>query len=52
MNMTFDTGFTGAIKISENNFDHQNAKIKSVETYGANSVGAFGTGKTAIFILF
>ncbi|KQK25579.1 hypothetical protein AR438_08205 [Chryseobacterium aquaticum] len=45
MNMTFDTGFTGAIKISENNFDHQNAKVKSVETYGANSVGAFGTGK-------
>lgn len=45
MNMTFDTGFTGAIKISENNFDPQNTKVKSVETYGANSVGAFGTGK-------
>lgn len=45
MNLTFDTGFTGSIKISENNYDPKNEKVKSVETYGVNSVGAFGTGK-------
>ncbi|MBW7674372.1 aspartyl protease family protein [Chryseobacterium chendengshani] len=45
MNLTFDTGFTGGIKISENNYDPQNGKVQSVETYGVNSVGAYGTGK-------
>lgn len=45
INMTFDTGFTGRIKISENNYDPKNGKVKFVETYGVNSVGAFGTGK-------
>lgn len=45
INLTFDTGFTGGVKISDNNYDPQNGKVKSVETYGVNSVGAFGTGK-------
>ncbi|CAD7815933.1 hypothetical protein CHRY9390_03067 [Chryseobacterium aquaeductus] len=45
MNLTFDTGFTGSIKILENNYDPKNGAVKSVETYGMNSVGAFGTGK-------
>lgn len=45
MNLTFDTGFTGSIKIAENNYDPKNGKVKFVETYGVNSVGAFGTGK-------
>lgn len=45
INLTFDTGFTGSIKIAENNYDPKNGKVKFVETYGVNSVGAFGTGK-------
>ena len=45
INLTFDTGFTGSIKIAENNYDPKNVKVKFVETYGVNSVGAFGTGK-------
>lgn len=45
INLTFDTGFTGSIKISQNNYDPKNGKVKFVETYGVNSVGAFGTGK-------
>ena len=45
INLTFDTGFTGGIKISDSNYDPQNRKVQSVETYGVNSVGAYGTGK-------
>lgn len=45
INITFDTGFTGGIKISDSNYDPQNRKVQSVETYGVNSVGAYGTGK-------
>lgn len=45
INLTFDTGFTGSIKISQNNYDPKTAQVKAVETYGVNSVGAFGTGK-------
>ncbi len=45
INLTFDTGFTGGIKISDSNYDPKNTKVKSLETYGVNSVGAFGAGK-------
>ncbi len=45
INLNFDTGFTGAIKISDDNFDKQSGKVKFIETYGVNSVGAFGTAK-------
>lgn len=44
INVTFDTGFTGSIKIAENHFDPKTAGVKSVETFGVSSVGAFGTG--------
>jgi predicted aspartyl protease len=45
INLTFDTGFTGGIKIADSNYDPKNGKVKSIESYGVNSVGAFGTGK-------
>lgn len=45
INLTFDTGFTGGIKISEGNYDPKNTEVKFVKTYGISSVGAFGAGK-------
>ncbi len=45
INLTFDTGFTGTFRISNTEYDPTNAKVKSVETYGTASVGAFGAGK-------
>ena len=45
INMTFDTGFTGGIKISDSNFDPKNTMVKYLETFGMNSVGAYGAGK-------
>jgi len=45
INMTFDTGFTGEIKISDSNFDPKNTTVKYLETFGMNSVGAYGAGK-------
>ncbi|MCX8532667.1 aspartyl protease family protein [Chryseobacterium luquanense] len=45
INLTFDTGFTGGIKISDSEYNSKNATVKSVESFGINSVGAFGAGK-------
>lgn len=45
INMTFDTGFTGSIKIADNNFDPKNTNVIYLETFGMNSVGAYGAGK-------
>ncbi|MFY1046133.1 retropepsin-like aspartic protease [Chryseobacterium sp. GP-SGM7] len=45
INLTFDTGFTGSIKISDGEYNPKNTTVKSVETFGVNSVGAFGAGK-------
>ncbi|MFP3590533.1 aspartyl protease family protein [Chryseobacterium sp. SIMBA_038] len=42
--LTFDTGFTGRLKISDSNYNSKKVK-QAVETYGTNSVGAFGAGK-------
>jgi predicted aspartyl protease len=43
--LTFDTGFTGTVRISDKDYDAKNSKVKSVETYGTASIGAFGAGK-------
>lgn len=45
INLTFDTGFTGSIKISDNSYDPKNSGAKFIESYGNVSVGAFGTAK-------
>lgn len=45
INLTFDTGFTGGIKILDSEYDSKNTTVKSVETFGVNSIGAFGAGK-------
>ncbi|MFL9832641.1 aspartyl protease family protein [Chryseobacterium terrae] len=45
IDLTFDTGFSGTLKISNNEFDAKNAKVQFIETYGTTAVGAFGAGK-------
>ncbi|MCD1117359.1 aspartyl protease family protein [Chryseobacterium turcicum] len=45
INLTFDTGFTGTVRISNQEYDAKNSKGKFVETYGTASIGAFGAGK-------
>lgn len=49
--LTFDTGFTGRLKILDNDYDSK--KVQSVvETYGISSVGAFGAGKPVSGFIF
>ncbi|GAB0156566.1 aspartyl protease family protein [Chryseobacterium sp. Alg-005] len=42
--LIFDTGFTGRIRITEKNY-MPSSTTQSIETYGVNAVGAYGTGK-------
>lgn len=42
--LTFDTGFTGRIRVTGNYYDPKSFG-KSIDTYGVNAVGAYGTGK-------
>ncbi|MBK1896302.1 retropepsin-like aspartic protease [Chryseobacterium paridis] len=51
VNLTFDTGFTGRLKIMESDYDPKKVK-QVVETYGSNSVGAFGAGKPVSGFIF
>jgi len=44
IDLTFDTGFSGRLKITDAAYDAQKA-LKSIEIYGTNSVGAYGAGK-------
>jgi len=46
--MTFDTGFTGSMKITDKYFDPKKGNMKFVETYGIASIGAFGAGKPQV----
>ncbi|MCS3529264.1 aspartyl protease family protein [Chryseobacterium sp. JUb7] len=41
---TFDTGFSGRLKIADSYYDSKKVK-QVVETFGSSSVGAFGAGK-------
>lgn len=50
--LTFDTGFTGRIRITENKYDAKKVNNKSVETFGTNAVGAFGAGKAEVGHIF
>lgn len=45
INLTFDTGFTGTVRISNKEYNPKDNEVKFVETYGTSSVGAFGAGK-------
>ncbi|WP_261512001.1 retropepsin-like aspartic protease [Chryseobacterium paludis] len=49
--LTFDTGFTGRIKISDSDYDPKKVK-QTVETFGISSVGAFGAGKPVSGFIF
>ncbi|PIF45573.1 aspartyl protease [Chryseobacterium sp. 52] len=49
--LTFDTGFSGRIKITDNAYNAQKA-LKSIEVYGTSSVGAYGAGKPAPGYIF
>jgi predicted aspartyl protease len=51
MDLTFDTGFSGRMKISESSYDGNKAP-KSIKTYGTNSVGAYGAGKPIAGYIF
>lgn len=46
IDMTFDTGFSGRLKIANNVYSAQKASA-SIEVYGISSVGAYGAGKPA-----
>ncbi|MBL1222431.1 aspartyl protease family protein [Chryseobacterium sp. L7] len=46
VDVTFDTGFSGRLKITDNVYDAEKA-LKSIEVYGTSSVGAYGAGKPA-----
>ncbi|MDN3693524.1 retropepsin-like aspartic protease [Chryseobacterium tructae] len=43
MNLTFDTGFSGNLKITNHEYNSKKVTEK-VDVYGNSSVGAFGTG--------
>ena len=50
--LTFDTGFTGRLRITGNTYDPKKVNNKSVETFGINAVGAFGAGKPEVEHIF
>ncbi|KPH14059.1 retropepsin-like aspartic protease [Chryseobacterium sp. ERMR1:04] len=49
--LTFDTGFTGKLKIADSYYNPKKVK-EVVETFGTNSVGAFGAGKSVPGYIF
>lgn len=49
--LTFDTGASGRLRIADKNFDPQKVK-QSIETFGTNTVGAFGAGKPVSGYIF
>lgn len=51
IDLTFDTGFSGRLKIADNAYEPQKAS-KSIEVYGTSSVGAYGAGKPAPGYIF
>lgn len=51
IDLTFDTGFSGRLKIADNAYNAEKA-LKSVEVYGTNSVGAYGAAKPAPGYIF
>ncbi|KXH81084.1 aspartyl protease family protein [Chryseobacterium kwangjuense] len=51
IDLTFDTGFSGRLKIADKSYDVQKA-LKSIEVYGTSSVGAYGAGKPAPGYIF
>ncbi|SHH33955.1 Aspartyl protease [Chryseobacterium oranimense] len=51
IDLTFDTGFSGRLKIIDGAYDVQKA-LKSIEVYGTNSVGAYGAAKPAPGYIF
>ncbi len=51
IDLTFDTGFSGRLKITDKAYDAQKA-LKSIEVYGTSSVGAYGAGKPAPGYIF
>ncbi|MBB6369721.1 retropepsin-like aspartic protease [Chryseobacterium shigense] len=46
IDLTFDTGFSGRVKIADDAYDAQKT-LKSIEVYGTNSIGAYGAAKPA-----
>lgn len=51
MNLTFDTGFSGGIKITENNYNAKKV-VKKIEVFGNNAVGMYGVGVSTLWHIF
>lgn len=51
MNLTFDTGSSGSIKITNNNYNFKKV-TERVNVYGNTSVGAFGSGDPVLGYIF
>jgi predicted aspartyl protease len=51
IDLTFDTGFSGRLKIADKAYDAQKA-LKSIKVYGISSVGAYGAAKPAPGYIF
>lgn len=49
--LTFDTGASGRLRITDDNFDPKKVK-HSIETFGTSAVGAFGAGKPVVGYIF
>ncbi|SIP86446.1 Aspartyl protease [Chryseobacterium sp. RU37D] len=49
--LTFDTGASGRLRITDGNFDPKKVK-HFVETFGTNTLGAFGAGKPVTGYIF
>ncbi|MGU3374893.1 aspartyl protease family protein [Chryseobacterium sp. M5A1_1a] len=51
IDFTFDTGFSGNIKITDNKYDPKKI-LEKVEVYGNNTIGAFGAGNPKLEYIF
>ncbi|CAA7197189.1 retropepsin-like aspartic protease [Chryseobacterium potabilaquae] len=49
--LTFDTGFSGRMKVFDTTYNAKKVK-KAIKTFGTNAVGAYGAGKPAVSYIF
>ncbi|RNA62243.1 hypothetical protein D1631_10025 [Chryseobacterium nematophagum] len=49
--LTFDTGFSGRMKVFDTTYNAKKAK-KAIKTFGTNAVGAYGAGKPTVSYIF
>ncbi|RMZ59887.1 hypothetical protein D1632_09795 [Chryseobacterium nematophagum] len=49
--LTFDTGFSGRMKVFDTTYNPKKVQ-KAIKTFGTNAVGAYGAGKPAVSYIF